>query len=174
MMSERLRRSRTLADDAPVGLRFENKKIRKRGKQLKKRKRFEFLFRGDVVGVLEHAALLLCESKILPRPRNQFVMTDQTVRFHSVETGDGGELIVFDQQKNVVVRARAGSPRRQEDFRRVVRIAAAQIFVAQKSFQLIVKRSNFGASHFARERKRDISAVDSRSKMPMMRCDAHV
>ena len=160
MMSERLRRARALADDAPVGLRFENKKIRESGQKLKGRKRFQFLLGWNVVGVLEHAALLLRESEILPCPGDEFVVRDEAMRFHSIETRDGGELIVFNEHINFVVRALAVVPGDQKDFRGFVRIASAQILVAKKGFELVVERSDFRASHFVRERKSDISALE--------------
>src|ERR1700676_1972630 len=174
MMSQRLRRSRALAHNAPIGLRFENEKVRQSRKKLKRRKSLEFLFRRNVVSVLEHAALLLRKSEILLGPRDKFVVRDEAVRLHPVEARDGGELIVFDEQKNLVVRALAGPIRGQKDFRSVVRIAPAEIFVAKKSLELVVERSHFRASHFARERKRNMPALDLRSKMAMMHGNAHV
>src|SRR6266436_3284055 len=174
VMSERLRRAAALADHAPVGLRFENKKFRKRGKKLKRRKRFQLLFGWNVVGVLEHAALLLRESQVLLRPRNEFVAIDQTARFHSVEARDGGELIVFDKDKNSVGGAFAAVVRSQEDFRCVVWITPAEIFVTKKRLQLVVERSNFRASNLVRERNGNTPALNLRSEMAMMRGDAHV
>ena len=132
------------------------------------------MFGRNVVGVLEHAALLPCESEIVPGPRDKFVVCDEAVRFHPVETGDGGELIVFDEQKYLVIRALAGPIRGQKYFRSIVRVATAQIFVAKKGFHPVVERSDFRASHFVRDRKRNMPALDLRSEMPMMHGHAHV
>ena len=73
-------------------------------------------------------------------------MSDEPVRFHPIEARNGSELIVFDEHINLVVRVLAAAASRQKDFRRVVRIASAQVFIAKKCFQLIVERSDFGAS----------------------------
>ena len=153
---------------------LKTRKSAERGQKLEGRQCFEFLLGRNVVGVLEHAALLLREREILPRPGDEFVVRDEAVRFHSIEPRDGGELIVFNEHINFVVRALAVVPRDQKDFRGFVRIASTQIFVAQKGFELVVERSDFRASHFVRERKRDISALDLRSEMTMLRANAHM
>ena len=148
MMSERLRRARALANDAPVGLRFENEEIRKSGKQLKGRKGFQLLFGRNVVGVLEHAALLFGKSEILLGPGDKFVVRDEAVRFHAIEARNGGELIVFDEEENLVRGVLAGVTGCQKDFRSLVRVAAAEIFIAKEGFQLVVELGDFRRSHF--------------------------
>src|SRR5271154_145418 len=103
MTGEWLRSSRALANNAPVGLRFENEKICQRGQKLEGRERFQFLFGWNAVGVLEHTTLVLRESEILPRPGDEFVVRDETMKFHSIEARDGDELVVFDEHINFVV-----------------------------------------------------------------------
>ena len=70
-MRERLRRARALSDDAPVGLRLEYEKIRKSRKKLERRKCFQRLASGHVVGCFQHAALLRGEGEILSASRPQ-------------------------------------------------------------------------------------------------------
>src|SRR5580698_7242370 len=96
------------------------------------------------------------------------------MRLHPVETRSGRELIVFYEHKDFVVRTFAAVACGQKNSRSVVRIAPAKVFISQKGFELVVERSDFGASHFARERKRNVSALDLRSEVPMVCRNAHL
>src|SRR5277367_2338696 len=96
------------------------------------------------------------------------------MRHHPVEPRDGSELIVFDEEIDFVAGVLAGVLRRQKYSCIFVRIAPTQIFVTQKRFELIVERSKFGASHFARDGNGNMPALNSRRKMPVRRGDAHV
>ncbi len=107
-------------------------------------------------------------------PRDELVVRDEAMRFHSVEARQGGELIVFDEQENFVVRSFAAVVCRQKNFRSIVRIAPAQIFVAKEGFELVVERSDFGASDLVGKGKYDVPSVYLRTEMAMLRRDAQV
>jgi hypothetical protein len=96
------------------------------------------------------------------------------VGLHLIEARDGGELIVFDEHKDFVGCALAVVGSRKQDFRGLVGIAATEILEAKKGFELIVERSDFGASDFVRERKSDVPAVDIRAELVAMSGEAHV
>jgi hypothetical protein len=174
MMRERLRRAGTLAHDAPIGLRFEDEKIRKSGKQLKRWESFQCLLGGNVVGILERAALLLRESEILFGPGNELLVSDEAMKFHSVEARERSELIVLDEQKDFVGRSFAAVVCRQKNFRGIAGIAPTKVFVAKEGFELVVERSNFGASNLLGKGKYDVSSTDLRTEMAMLRRSAQV
>src|SRR5580658_2812917 len=174
MMREWLRPARTLADDAPIRLRFENEKIGERGQKLEGRERFQLLLGRKIVGALEHPALLMREGEILPGPGGEFVVRNEAMKFHAVQARDGGELVIFNEQKNLVIRALAAVACGQKDFRSIVRIPPAQVFVAQKGLELVVEGCDFGASHLVRERKRNVSPPDLRRNMSMARRGVHL
>jgi len=79
---------------------------------------------------------------------------------HAIETRQGGELIVFDEEENFVVRVFAGAADGKKDVGGVAWIATAEILEAEEGFELVVEGGDFRRSYFVRNRKDDAAILE--------------